>query len=1223
MPRSRYRYLLIYSFLIIIVLLAIAYTRVYYQPERLWNSEFERFERVFSEKIDLVYSELAETDWEAVMVSDSLKNDVFTDLSERYEKKEISFYLYTHDSLVMWSSNRVSVDSLLAVSESGICKWGHGYYFVLKKSISDSLTASGVLLIKNEFPFHNEYIKDGFSEGFGLDETVTISLKRDEDYPVCNAEGRFLFSLKPGVNLSKRYAIVLSLIYVILMFVLWAWVYRVFALLPNKYQSFSVFVYISMLVFVRNWMLSSYEPSVFYQLELFQPHLFAASAVLPNLGDFLLHILFFVSATSIFYRYFAPVGKGTFWGRMLVSVLGVCIVVGVFTLVVQFITNVVLHSSISFEVHHFFGLSAYSFVVYLSIFFLLFLFLLVLDKIWCLGQDFVNPFYFVLFIVTGSIVVFIALYLWGFRYSWFVYVFYGLLLLCSALLRFLWGGKSHTGFLLIVFIGACFTVAFVSELSHRKEIEERKVLAVNLSNERDQIAEMIIQDLEPKIQADTVVLDLMEDYLSNEAILQDYLQRTYFYGYLRKFELQISVCAPYDELTLIHDNSTEVVHCYSFFEDLVKEQGVDLPGSRFVFVDNLNGQISYLGKFVVPLSGEYAHEASLFISLDSRLISEELGYPELLLDERMNRHNVLSGYSYAKYREDLLTTRSGAFSYQLSLPEKWQNDKEFLEIKEGKFSHLFYRQDDENCIVISRQAVNFVDYIAAFSYVFVFFYLVGNLLLFLLRFPGNLARFRYDFKNRIKVSIIGLLILSLIIVGAGTIYYNIIQYRERTYQEISEKLQSVLVEMEQKLGGEPSLHQGYADYLRYLLSKFSNVFYVDINLYGVDGDLLASSREQVFDAGLLNRKMNSLAYRALQYDMQGRYIHKERIEKMEYYSAYLPFKNDANELLAYINLPYFTKQREMKEEVYTIIVAVVNVYFFLILLSTIVAVLVTNRVTRPLQLLQERLKGIRLGRHNEPLAYSSDDEIGELVEAYNRMVGELELKANELAQSEREMAWREMAKQIAHEIKNPLTPMKLSVQYLKRAWDDGANDFNSRISRFSNSMVGQINNLSAIASAFSNFARMPKARNERVDVVVPLTNAIALYGNTENVEIISTFDPHESQFVFADKEQLLIVFSNLLKNAIQAIPAKQHGRIEVDLTREQSSVIVRVSDNGQGITADVQKKLFQPNFTTKGSGMGLGLAIVKNIIENANGVISYQTFVGQGTTFVVRLPYCS
>jgi len=553
-------------------------------------------------------------------------------------------------------------------------------------------------------------------------------------------------------------------------------------------------------------------------------------------------------------------------------------------------------------------------------------------------------------------------------------------------------------------------------------------------------------------------------------------------------------------------------------------------------------------------------------------------------------------------------------------PKQWERQEEFTEIKQKGVSHLVYRQDDRGRIVISRQVMGFMDYVAAFSYVFVFIYLAGNLLLFIIRFPSNVRQFRYDFKNRIKLSFVALLVLSLIIVGAGTIYYNVKQYQERTYQQISEKLQSVLVEMEQKLGGEPYLTADYAEYLRYLLSKFSNVFYVDINLYDAQGDLLASSREQVFDAGLLFRKMNPEAYSALEIDQQGRYIHQERIEGMEYYSAYLPFRNDANELLAYINLPYFTKQREMKEEVYTIIVAVVNIYFFLILLSTIVAVVITNRITRPIQLLQERLKAIHLGRHNEPLNYSSEDEIGELVNAYNRMVVELEQKATELAKTERETAWREMAKQIAHEIKNPLTPMKLSVQHLKRAWDDGVTDFDGRMNRFATSMIGQINNLNSIASAFSNFARMPKARNSRVNIVEQLNNAVALYGGTEQVKITPHFNLDEEAFVFADKEQLLIVFSNLLKNAIQAIPPKKEGQVDVTLKHEHNRVVVSFSDNGSGISAEVQEKLFQPNFTTKGSGMGLGLAIVKNIVENAGGKVTYKTAIKKGTTFSVQLP---
>ena len=297
-----------------------------------------------------------------------------------------------------------------------------------------------------------------------------------------------------------------------------------------------------------------------------------------------------------------------------------------------------------------------------------------------------------------------------------------------------------------------------------------------------------------------------------------------------------------------------------------------------------------------------------------------------------------------------------------------------------------------------------------------------------------------------------------------------------------------------------------------------------------------------------------------------------------------------------------------------------NIYFFLILLSVIVAIFISNNITKPLQIIQERFRAIDLGKKNEPIQYNSRDEIGSLIKEYNRMVSELSENAEMLAKSERESAWREMAKQIAHEIKNPLTPMKLSVQYLQKAWKDEIPEFDKRLEKFSNSLISQINNLSSIATEFSNFAKMPKTRAEQVDVIAKLNDSINLFENTDNVKIVKEFNKNKELYVFADREQILNVFSNLIQNGIQAVPKERKGQIKVTVEEQIENVKITISDNGVGIADDLKHKLFIPNFTTKTSGMGLGLAIVKNIVENTGGEIWYHTELNVGTSFYVTFP---
>jgi nitrogen fixation/metabolism regulation signal transduction histidine kinase len=298
----------------------------------------------------------------------------------------------------------------------------------------------------------------------------------------------------------------------------------------------------------------------------------------------------------------------------------------------------------------------------------------------------------------------------------------------------------------------------------------------------------------------------------------------------------------------------------------------------------------------------------------------------------------------------------------------------------------------------------------------------------------------------------------------------------------------------------------------------------------------------------------------------------------------------------------------------------INIYVFLIILGTVVAVLVSNTITKPLRLIREKIGRVGLGKTNEKIDYESHDEVGELVSEYNRMVDELESNAEKLAQSEREMAWREMAKQIAHEIKNPLTPMKLKVQYLKRAWDDRVDNFDERIRQFADSMISQINTLSQIASEFSNFAKMPRARNVKLNLRSAIENTVHLFENTEGVEVRMKNSSQQDVSVYADPDQISRVLSNLVKNAIQSIPSRRKGLIEIGLGRDNQKALVAVSDNGAGIPEQMNGKLFRPNFTTKSGGMGMGLAIVRKIVKDLEGEITYETSAGEGTTFYVKLP---
>jgi signal transduction histidine kinase len=329
-------------------------------------------------------------------------------------------------------------------------------------------------------------------------------------------------------------------------------------------------------------------------------------------------------------------------------------------------------------------------------------------------------------------------------------------------------------------------------------------------------------------------------------------------------------------------------------------------------------------------------------------------------------------------------------------------------------------------------------------------------------------------------------------------------------------------------------------------------------------------------------------------------------------------------LIGWVSYTFFKKNGLIEENtMYDFLSGLLNLYVFLLLAALAVAVAVGNSITRPLAVIGEKLQGVHLGK-NEPLEWSGQDEIGELVAAYNRMIAEVEASARELRRSEREGAWREMARQVAHEIKNPLTPMKLSIQYLQRAHDTDPQYAAQLIQSVTHTLIEQIDTLSRIAGEFSTFAQMPPQQPETFDVSQLAQAVSQLFMRSEQATV--NFQPAQSPIlVHADRTQITRVLNNLITNALQAIPPQVQGQIDIAVQRNlpTNTTTISVHDNGSGIPPELIPKVFSPNFTTKSSGMGLGLAICKNIIDAAAGKIWFETAPNQGTTFFVELPLAS
>lgn len=388
----------------------------------------------------------------------------------------------------------------------------------------------------------------------------------------------------------------------------------------------------------------------------------------------------------------------------------------------------------------------------------------------------------------------------------------------------------------------------------------------------------------------------------------------------------------------------------------------------------------------------------------------------------------------------------------------------------------------------------------------------------------------------------------------------------------------------------------------------------DIHVFDLQGNLVGSSSPVVFDKGIISRHMAPAPF----FSEQPTQICREHIGDMNYLTSYTEFYNGNYVPIGYIQVPYYVSDDALHMAIDDYLARLFPPYLLIMVLSVLIGLIASRRVTRPLTALSEGMKQFKVGQTNAHLSYHRNDEVGELVSEYNQIVDQLEESTARLARSEREVAWRTMARQIAHEINNPLTPMRLQIQQLQRLHQQEDERFDLFFRRSTEALIEQIDNLSRIASSFSSFAKMPEVHTSQVDVAVQLFSVITLFRtNSEHVPV-RYIGAEYGVVAQADGEQIRQVFTNVIKNAIQAIGDRPNADIIVILKDLNSSVEISVSDNGPGISDDVRDKIFMPNFTTKSTGTGLGLAISKNIVEGSGGTIRFETSP-QGTTFFITL----
>jgi len=480
--------------------------------------------------------------------------------------------------------------------------------------------------------------------------------------------------------------------------------------------------------------------------------------------------------------------------------------------------------------------------------------------------------------------------------------------------------------------------------------------------------------------------------------------------------------------------------------------------------------------------------------------------------------------------------------------------------------------------------------------------------------------FHRSLRFRIFLSMLLLVIGASILIAAVTVY----QYREEAEDYHRERLQRKETNIKENINyvlrntTYPVETEKIPLIFKDLIYEIKDIHNLELYLYDLEGNLLKSSKAS-FVRDTTHMRIPGYALEALETSQNKSFIEKFEENGQEYQSSYTYITDSYFKPLAILNLPYIADDGFIKNELSENLSRLGIAYLFMLLIAIALAYFLSKYITRSLNEISEKINETRLDKRNKKIRIDdTTDEISTLVNSYNSMIDELESSAAQLAASEREAAWREMAKQVAHEIKNPLTPMRLTVQSFQRKFNPEDPSIHQKMDEYSNTLIQQIDTMSSIASAFSTYAQMPAQQDETLNVVKITRLALEIF----NEDYIYFLSEEEEVIAKLDRTQLIRVITNLLKNSIHAIDQKHpiSPRIEVNVYSENNFAVITVMDNGIGVSEENKGKVFEPKFTTKTSGMGLGLAMVKKIVETYGGSIALDSSEGEGTTFKVKFP---
>ena len=1150
--------------------------------------------------------------------------------------KKIYFSTYHQNKLSFWSSSRIVPDSSLAYHNgTSFTKEKNGYYEVIKKT-QGSFSVLFFIPVKMSYSFQNQYLRNEFSMQLLDNDYIILSNPGDQQTSAItglNHQTLFHVKLKPDYN-NNYFAsleIVLWSLSILVFFVL---VYSFCTYLANK-------GYVKTAVLLAGlFVLGCISANFFLHI---LDHVSGATALakLPlnnvyisyfSIGDVALIIIFFSWFFMFVYSNRNRLVQSVINppASYVVLLLMVFLLIGLSMGFSSLFSNLIIDSRIQFDIDNLLNLTAYNFLgtIMLCLSYLIFYLVAETCIVVCTKLNIPNS--IKLFVFAASILLVTASQLH--QYFTFFYLLWALVVAWRAYNVFYENGKMPAGaFIGILALSSLIATIKLATIQTILDADNRKSLLQKLTNVTDADAELVFSQIEDDIRKDPVLINYFSNPNRNDFYLKNHLRKLYFDNYLSKYNFKM-----YAYNNQQHNISGQQDNELDIFQNDVVSGSLQVKGTTcFYRVTDAFGMRRYFA--LIPVKNGQEPAGILVIDLKSKSLENTTSFPQLLSDEKTAQQNNTQNYSYAFYKDNTLLNQNGKYEYNRynnQFKGKLNNYTYYNTTDAtGNYSHIIYQPTLQQVIVVSMEDKGLADKLSIFVFFFMIFLFFALLVISLYWLWNRIRDLNFNhfiwslqvaannllYKTRIQISMVTSVVITLLIIGIVTFITFGAQDRKQQDNLNHERIKKIAADYENQFVDSKVANQ---EELELKFSAFAENFGVDLILYDTSGVPLLYTQPKLYTYGLIGRRMNATAFIEMQHLQKSELLNDEEIGRFKYKSAYVPILNAENEVINYLQLPYFSNEEEYKSRIGYFVNSMLNVYALVLVSVGLFAVFIAKKITNPLNLIQQGLANTMYGRKTEPINWKRNDEIGSLVKEYNKMIASLELSAGKLAKSERENAWREMAKQIAHEIKNPLTPLKLGLQLLSKSWKDKDPKFDFKFQKFSLSFIEQIETLSRIATEFSDFAKLPDAKPEVVNIFDVISRATNIFSQSDNMRIDFT-PPAELYLIRADKDQLMRCFNNLLKNAIEAMPENHKGVISITYQSNIDSIQIEVKDNGTGIPENLRSSIFQPNFTTKSSGTGLGLAFIKNAIENAGGKIWFESETEIGTTFFLLFPSVS